>query len=93
MGSLIADVVLLLIMLVGLLRLPFGEGSGYSLERLLWKQVCLLRFSLWGSKFTISFYFFRKGLIWLLLALICEIPSTVRLSVLLSSSFSLISIS
>ncbi|KAF8498244.1 hypothetical protein F5888DRAFT_1693928 [Russula emetica] len=38
MGSLIADVVLLLIMLVGLLRLHFGAGDAFGLERVLWKQ-------------------------------------------------------
>ncbi|KAF8498216.1 hypothetical protein F5888DRAFT_1693628 [Russula emetica] len=60
MGSLIADVVLLLIMLIGLLRLRFGAGDGFNLERVLWKQ----------------------GLIWLLLAIVCEIPPTVHLSIL-----------
>ena len=41
MGSLIADVVLLLIMLIGLLRLSttFGEGKMFGVERVLWKQV------------------------------------------------------
>ncbi|KAF8498242.1 hypothetical protein F5888DRAFT_233792 [Russula emetica] len=55
MGSLIADVVLLLIMLVGLLRLRFGAGDALGLERVLWKQ----------------------GLIWLLIAIVFEIPPTV----------------
>ncbi|KAF8498240.1 hypothetical protein F5888DRAFT_233691 [Russula emetica] len=55
MGSLIADVVLLLIMLIGLLRLPFGAGDALGLERVLWKQ----------------------GLIWLLIAIVFEIPPTV----------------
>ncbi|KAF8498243.1 hypothetical protein F5888DRAFT_233963 [Russula emetica] len=55
MGSLIADVVLLLIMLIGLLRLRFGAGDALSLERVLWKQ----------------------GLIWLLIAIVFEIPATV----------------
>ena len=39
MGSLIADVVLLIIMLVGLLRLRFGADNASGLERILWKQV------------------------------------------------------
>jgi hypothetical protein len=47
MGSLIADVLLLVIMLVGLLRLRFGSGHSFGLERVLWKQVRCLRFSLW----------------------------------------------
>lgn len=55
MASLVADVVLLLIMLIGLFRPPFGAGGALSLERVLQKQ----------------------GLIWFLLAVICEIPPTV----------------
>jgi hypothetical protein len=39
MGSLIADVVLLLIMLIGLLRLRFGSSDAFGLELVLWKQV------------------------------------------------------
>jgi hypothetical protein len=39
MGSLIADVVLLLIMLIGLFRLPFGAGDAFGLERVLRNQV------------------------------------------------------
>ena len=39
MGSLIADVVLLVIMLIGLLRLRFGASEVFGLERILWKQV------------------------------------------------------
>ena len=39
MGSLISDVVLLLIMLIGLLRLSLGAGGGLGLERVLWNQV------------------------------------------------------
>jgi hypothetical protein len=46
MGSLIADVVLLLIMLIGLLRLRFGSGDVVGLERVLWKQVRRLPLSL-----------------------------------------------
>jgi hypothetical protein len=57
MGSLIADVVLLLIMLVGLLRLSLGAGDAFGLERVLWKQVRWLRFSLWCFKFIdVNFY-------------------------------------
>ena len=39
LGSLITDVVLLLIMLVGLFRLRFGAGDEFHLERILRKQV------------------------------------------------------
>ena len=38
-GSLIADVVLLIVMLIGLLRLHLGAGNGFFLGRVLWKQV------------------------------------------------------
>ena len=45
MGSLIADVVLLLIMLVGLLHIRFAAGDRrFGLERVLWNQVRFLRF-------------------------------------------------
>jgi hypothetical protein len=39
--TLVTDVILLLIMLVGLLRLGFHEPGVYSLGRLMWKQVCV----------------------------------------------------
>ncbi len=53
MGSLIADVVLLLMMLIGLLRLRFGAGNVIGLERVLWKQVRWLWFSLFAVVFQI----------------------------------------
>jgi len=37
--TLITDIVLLLIMLIGLLRLLHGSGGSFALGRLLWKQV------------------------------------------------------
>ena len=92
MGSLIADVVLLTIMLIGLLPPRFGGGDAIGLDRVLWKQVRYLPFSLWYSKFT-DVSFVRKGIVWLLAAIIVEIPPTVHLYILLSPSFSLISIS
>ncbi len=39
MSSLIADIVLLLIMLIGLLRLLVGSGTAFDLGRVLWIQV------------------------------------------------------
>ncbi|KAF8498241.1 hypothetical protein F5888DRAFT_233899 [Russula emetica] len=68
MGSLVADVVLLLIMLIGLLRLRFGAGDALGLERVLWKQ----------------------GLIWLLIAIVCEIPPTVFICLDLNEPMSFI---
>jgi hypothetical protein len=44
MGSLITDVILLFIMLIGLLRLRFGGGDRVGLERVLWNQVRWLLF-------------------------------------------------
>jgi len=35
----VTDIVLLLIMLVGLLRLRSGDGGTFGLAQLLWKQV------------------------------------------------------
>jgi hypothetical protein len=52
MGSLIADVVLLLIMLVGLFRLSFEAGDAFGIKRVLQNQVRWLWFSLWCPKFT-----------------------------------------
>ena len=39
------DIVLLLIMLIGLLRLGFNESGVYGLGRLMWRQVGCPRFS------------------------------------------------
>ncbi len=39
MSSLVADIVLLLIMLIGLLRLLIGSGAAFGLGRVLLKQV------------------------------------------------------
>jgi hypothetical protein len=44
--TLATDVILLLIMIFGLLRLGFHERSAFGLGRLLWKQVRYWRFSL-----------------------------------------------
>jgi hypothetical protein len=38
-GSLVTDVVLLLIMLVGLFRMRLETGGAFGLARILWKQV------------------------------------------------------
>jgi hypothetical protein len=38
-GSLVFDIGLLLIMLIGLLRLRCEEGGAFALGRILWKQV------------------------------------------------------
>ena len=69
--TLVSDVVLLLTMLVGLLRLR-RHGTVFALGQLLWKQVgnaascshCLLIFSC-------------KGLVWLFAATVAEVPPSV----------------
>jgi hypothetical protein len=74
----VTDIVLLLIMFVGLLRLRAqgGGGSTFGLARLLWKQVRRLfslidrgHFGLWDI--------FFQGVIWISLATIAEVPPAV----------------
>jgi len=76
-STLVADIVLLLIMLLGLHRL-YGHGGGtFRLGRLLWKQV---RFYLSMVLTLLSFthvFSVPKGVIWLLVAAIAEIPPVV----------------
>jgi hypothetical protein len=43
--ALVTDVLLLLIMLIGLLRMRFEAGGALSLGRILWKQVQWWQFS------------------------------------------------
>jgi hypothetical protein len=45
-GSLVTDLSLLLIMLLGLLRLRVVSGGAFSMGRFLWKQVRWWQFSL-----------------------------------------------
>jgi hypothetical protein len=67
-----SDVVLLLTMLVGLLRLR-KDGTLFGLGKLLWKQA--------GGTHSPSLivYIFRKGLVWLFLATVAEVPPVVSL--------------
>ncbi|KAI0281967.1 hypothetical protein BGY98DRAFT_1094578 [Russula aff. rugulosa BPL654] len=66
-SSLVTDVALLLIMLVGLFRLR-REGTAFGAGRILWNQ----------------------GLIWLSLATVAEVPSTVLMCLYLNSPLSYI---
>ena len=69
---LISDVVLLLMMLVGLLRLRI-HGNMFGFRKLLWNQVGNAAPSpdrLYDSR--------EKGVIWLFLATIAEVPPAVR---------------
>jgi hypothetical protein len=74
--TLATDIILLLIMFFGLLRLGFHERSAFGLGRLLWKQV--------GRYFSLAVVFFayivvriHKGVTWLLVATIAEVPPAV----------------
>ena len=74
--TLATDIILLLIMFFGLLRLGFHERSAFGLGRLLWKQV--------GRYFSLAVVFsaymvvrIHKGVIWLLVATIAEVPPAV----------------
>jgi len=74
---LVTDIVLLLIMLVGLHRLHCHGGGTFRLGRVLWKQV---RFYLGVVLILSSFTHvlsIPKGVIWLLVAAIAEIPPVV----------------
>jgi hypothetical protein len=77
----LSDIILLLIMLVGLFRLGFHEAGVCGLGHFMWRQVGLSRFSL-VVVFSVTFlsintFPVRKGLIWLVLAIIAEVPPLV----------------
>ena len=72
--TLATDTVLVLLMLVGLLRLGFHERGVFGLGRLLWKQV---RYWCFSQAVVFSAYMMvriHKGVIWLLVATIAEVP-------------------
>jgi hypothetical protein len=87
---LVTDFVLLFTMLIGLLRLRLQAGGALNLGRFLWNQVRWWQLSGFD---TLKLTNVRKGLLWLLLATIGEVPSTVRLAILSQSFGSLISMS
>lgn len=72
--TLITDIILLLIMLIGLLRLRrYGVGT-FGLGQLLWKQVGISKCGSSGSSFANAVY---KGVIWLFIATIAEVTPVV----------------
>jgi hypothetical protein len=75
-ATLITDIVLLLIVLIGLLPLLYDSGGSFALGRLLWKQVGSGRSRFAVSQFTYLFPL-PKGVIWLLIATVVEVPPTV----------------
>ena len=85
-ASLITDIILLLIVLIGLLRLLHNGGGSFGLGRLLWKQVGSGRSHIPVPRFTYLFPL-PKGVIWLLMATIAEVPPMVCPASFLSVSF------
>jgi hypothetical protein len=75
--TLATDISLLLIMFVGLLRLGFHERGAFGLGRLLWKQVSYWCLSLDLVLSAYSVARVHKGVIWLLVATIAEVPPAV----------------
>ena len=75
-ASLITDIILLIIVLIGLLRLFNDCGGSFALGCLLWKQVGSGRSRFAVSRFTYLFSL-PKGVIWLLIATVAEVPPTV----------------
>ena len=74
---LISDIVLLVTMLIGLLRLRQHGVGTRGLGLLLWKQVgCFLVSSLFSPSANVISV--RQGLIWLLIATVAEVPPIVR---------------
>ena len=67
-------------MLIGLLRLGFHEPGVYGLGRLMWRQVRV--FALLTSRGSLSADTLpvRKGIVWLFLATIAEIPPVVSVA-------------
>ncbi|KAF8491207.1 hypothetical protein F5888DRAFT_1075420 [Russula emetica] len=84
---LISDIVLLLIVLIGLLRLH-DSGGTFALGRLLWKQVGSGRSQFSVSQFTYLFPL-PKGVIWLLIATVAEVPPMVLIVLNLNASLNL----
>ena len=67
-------------MLIGLLRLGFHEPGVYGLGRFMWRQVRL--FALLASRGSLSTDTLpvRKGIVWLFIATIAEIPPVVSVA-------------
>ena len=78
--TLVTDITLLLIMLIGLLRLGFHESGVQGLGHLMWTQVGVS--ALLASYFvsvSLRYHFFSqlKGLVWLFFATMAYIPPVV----------------
>jgi hypothetical protein len=75
--TLATDIILLLIMFFGLLRLGFHERGVFGLGRLLWKQVGYWFFSLVVVFSVYMMIHIHKSVIWLLIATIAEVLPAV----------------
>ena len=64
-------------MIFGLLRLGFHERGAFGLGRFLWKQVGYWYFSLVVVFSAYTAARIQKGVIWLLVATIAEVPPAV----------------
>ena len=85
----VTDISLLLIMLVGLFRLR-SDGMGIvGLAQVLWRQVIPVLASCGSFNSLIYIFHFGKGIIWLLLAMVSEVPPMVGLTNFALVSFSL----
>jgi hypothetical protein len=74
-SMLITDMVLLVTMFVGLLRLRRHGAGRFALGRLLWKQVGLWQLS--SSRVPANVISVWEGIIWLLAATAAELPPVV----------------
>jgi hypothetical protein len=64
-------------MLIGLLRLGFHEPGVYGLGRLMWTQVSMSALLASRGSLSTDMLPVRKGIVWLFLATIAEIPPVV----------------
>ena len=74
-SMLVTDLVLLVTMFVGLLRLRRHGAGRFALGRLLWKQVRSRQFS--GSRVPANLISVWEGIIWLFAATAAELPPVV----------------
>jgi hypothetical protein len=81
----VTDVLLLLIMLFGLLRMRLDAGGAFGLGRIPWNQVRWWQFSLFPN--LLKYVSIRMGLVWLFLATVTEVPTTVRMPIILHPFF------
>jgi hypothetical protein len=67
-------------MLIGLLRLHFHEPGVYGLGRLMWRQVRMFALLVSRASLSTDALPVRKGIVWLFLATIAEIPPVVSVA-------------